>query len=112
MKLLTALLLVLGLVFQPGPSCSAADLHAAMSMGMDCSDAEGGDPPIPDNSGKDMAAACHACVFRLAETPIAPQSLVWKHLTPGEPLQNAISGIALKPPVPPPRKLKVPSHSI
>jgi len=112
MKLFTALLLVLGLVLQPGPSCSVAGLEAAMSMGMDCSGAEDGDPPMPDSNGKDMAAACHACVSRLAETPTAPQYLVWQHFVPGVPRQNSISGIALKPPIPPPREQATSENSI
>lgn len=112
MKLFTALLLVLGLVLQPGPSCSVAGLQAAMSMGMDCSGAEDGDPPMSDSHGKDMAAACHACVSRLAETPTAPQYLVWQHFVPGVPRQNSISGIALKPPIPPPREQATPEYSI
>lgn len=111
MKLLTALLLVLGLVLQPGLPCSAADLQAAVSMGMDCSGAEDGAPPMPDSHSKDMSAACHACVSRLAETPTAPQNLVWKDFVSGASLQNLISGMALKPPIPPPRKQEMRSYS-
>jgi len=111
MKLLTALLLVLGLVLQPGPSCSVAGLQAAMSMGMDCSGAEDSAPLMPDSHSKDMSAACHACVSRLAETPTAPQSQSWKDFVPEVSLQNSISGIALKPPIPPPREQVQLSHS-
>lgn len=111
MKLLTILVLVFGLVLQTGPLCSTAGQPAAASMTMDCSGMEGDDLPVPESHGKDMAAACHACVSRVAEPSTVPQSRVWKDIVPGMKHQNAIPGIALKPPIPPPRRQDMPSHS-
>lgn len=103
MKLLTMLLLTLGLVFQAGPSCATAAQTSMMSVAIDCPGMGHSDRSTQDGDGKDMFMACHACVPRMAEAPSLSRSPVWKDFVPVADLQNATTGTALKPPTPPPR---------
>lgn len=104
MNISAILVLILGLVFQTGPSCSTAGQPAIASAAMDCSSMNDSDLPMPGNDGKDMAKACHACVSRLAEAPPVIVSLFWKDFVPGMKPQDEIAERASKPPTPPPRR--------
>lgn len=111
MKLLAVLFLALGLALQTGPLCADTARPAAASMAMGCSNAQDGHLPVPDGHAKDSATACHACVSRTGEVPTVQPGAVWNGLTPKAEAANAIAGIALKPPHPPPRDWAIPNHS-
>lgn len=103
MKILAACFLAIALVLRAAPICAAPVQTETIAMMADCED-------IPDHrdgkggqKGGDAARSCHACAFPPVATADVTQ-LLRVIAVPNLSASAQLSGGALKPPIPPPRR--------